>query len=96
MENELIQHLRKGWDIPPHFTFESGRKNTFGEDVILFWHGVAVKMADIGFIVWFLCNNESRIWPPPRFDGDGRFVDFILGSMSAKKFDGTLLKKFSL
>ena len=96
MKKDIIALLQYGSSIPNYFSFENGRKNTFGDDIVILWHGVKVTMADVGFITWFLCKNEARIWPEPRFDGAKMFVRFMMECMTSKTFSRTLLEKFRL
>lgn len=85
-----------GWKIPSYITFEYGRKNTYGTDIVLLLHGRRVNMKDIGFICWFLCNNEARIWPQPRWAGPNKFREFIVECLARRTFTMGLLKKFQL
>ena len=64
--------------VPTNFTFEYGRKNKHGQDIVLLWNGFKVSMIELGLACGFLYRNEERIYPPSKgFEGGKRFKRFI-------------------
>lgn len=96
IDHLLYSNENVGWKIPDYISFEYGRKNTYGTDIVLLLYGRRVNMSDIGFICWFLCNNEARIWPLPKFQGPHKFQGFIAECITSRTFTKGLLKKYHL
>ena len=70
--HEIENHL------PINFKLEYGKKNKYGQDIVLFLNGFKITMMELGIAVGFLYRNEDRIYPPSKgFEGGARFKKFI-------------------
>ena len=83
--------------LPTNFTFEYGKKNSHGQDIVLLWNGFRVTMIELGLACGFLYRNEERIYPPAKgFEGGKRFKRFIDDCMDIGFPTKELRRKFLL
>jgi len=65
-------------------------------DKKIIWNGVQVTFIEVAEIVQALCENEDRIYPPPKYRGGQMLLDFLNEVYKNKGVDESILKRYRL
>ena len=91
---KAIAEIKARQEEESKIQYKDGVKGEGDKKVI--WNGVQVTFIEVAEIVQALCENEDRIYPPPKYRGGQMLLDFLNEVYKNKGVDDKILQRYRL